>query len=57
MCTGDHTDETGLYVRGKYEIAVLTYEMFLNLMVRNAGSFTSVLLGDIDPGFRLYHRI
>ena len=22
-CTGDHTDETGQFVRGKYEIAVL----------------------------------
>jgi hypothetical protein len=41
-CTGDHTDETGEFVRGKYEIAVLTYEMFLNLMVRNAGVLNQI---------------
>jgi helicase len=47
-CTGDHTDETGLFVRGKYEIAVLTYEMFLNLMVRNAGTLNQIGLVVLD---------
>lgn len=30
-CTGDHHDDVGDFVRGKYDIALLTYEMFLNL--------------------------
>ncbi len=30
-CTGDHHDEVDDFVRGKYDIALLTYEMFLNL--------------------------
>ncbi len=47
-CTGDHTDETGQFVRGKYEIAVLTYEMFLNLMVRNAGVLNQIGLVVLD---------
>jgi helicase len=32
-CTGDYTDDTTLFIRGKYDIALLTYEMFLNLSV------------------------
>lgn len=30
-CTGDHHDDVDHFVRGKYDIALLTYEMFLNL--------------------------
>ena len=30
-CTGDYHDEVDDFVRGKYDIALLTYEMFLNL--------------------------
>ncbi len=30
-CTGDHHDEVDDFVRGRYDIALLTYEMFLNL--------------------------
>jgi helicase len=47
-CTGDHTDETGHFVRGKYEIAVLTYEMFLNLALRNAGVLSQLGLVVLD---------
>lgn len=47
-CTGDHTDETESFVRGKYEIAVLTYEMFLNLIVRNAGVLNQIGLVVLD---------
>jgi helicase len=47
-CTGDHTDETGQFVRGKYEIAVLTYEMFLGLMVRNTGVLNQIGLVVLD---------
>jgi helicase len=32
-CTGDYTDDTTLFIKGKYDIALLTYEMFLNLSV------------------------
>lgn len=34
-CTGDYQDETGAFFRGKYDLALLTYEMFLNLAVSN----------------------
>lgn len=47
-CTGDHTDETGQFVRGKYEIAVLTYEMFLNLALRNVGVLNQLGLVVLD---------
>lgn len=32
-CSGDHSDQAGQFVKGKFEIAILTYEMFLGLMV------------------------
>jgi replicative superfamily II helicase len=47
-CTGDHTDETDQFVRGKYEIAVLTYEMFLNLGLRNVGVLNQIGLIVLD---------
>lgn len=30
-CTGDHHDDIDDFVRGRYDVALLTYEMFLNL--------------------------
>ena len=30
-CTGDYADNTETYMRGQYDIALFTYEMFLNL--------------------------
>jgi helicase len=47
-CSGDHTDETDQFVRGKYEIAVLTYEMFLNFVVRNVGVLNQIGLVVLD---------
>jgi helicase len=47
-CTGDHTDETADFVRGKYEIAVLTYEMFLNLALRNVALLNQIGLVVLD---------
>lgn len=35
-CTGDYVDETTAFVRGKYDLAILTYEMYLNLIVGNS---------------------
>ncbi len=34
-CTGDSTDTVQDFVRGRYDLALLTYEMFLNLLVSN----------------------
>lgn len=34
-CTGDRLDSTNAFVRGKYDLALLTYEMFLGLAVSN----------------------
>jgi replicative superfamily II helicase len=36
-CTGDFQDDTNRFVRGKYDLAVLTYEMFLGLVLSNPG--------------------
>lgn len=30
-CTGDHQDQRGAFLNGKYDLALLTYEMFLTL--------------------------
>ena len=32
-CTGDYSDQIGPFVKGKYDVALLTYEMFLGLSV------------------------
>lgn len=32
-CTGDYLDQNNEFIRGKYDIALLTYEMFLNLSI------------------------
>lgn len=32
-CTGDYTDQTERFVKGQYDVALLTYEMFLGLSV------------------------
>lgn len=32
-CTGDYTDQTKSFAKGQYDIALLTYEMFLGLSV------------------------
>lgn len=37
-CTGDYQDQRGAFTRGKYDIAVLTYEMFLNLCLAQPGA-------------------
>jgi replicative superfamily II helicase len=47
-CNGDYSDQTDLFVRGKYEIAVLTYEMFLSLIVRRGWALNQVGLVVLD---------
>jgi helicase len=32
-CTGDYLDQNNEFIKGKYDIALLTYEMFLNISI------------------------
>lgn len=36
-CTGDYSDQVDAFVRGKYDLAVLTYEMFLSVALNAPG--------------------
>jgi helicase len=47
-CTGDYTDQSDSFVRGKYDIAVLTYEMFLNIVLANPPILSQIGLVVID---------
>ena len=47
-CTGDYQDATNAFVRGKYDIALLTYEMFLNLVVKNQGALNRIGVVVVD---------
>ena len=47
-CTGDYADQTGPFVRGKYDLAVLTYEMFLNLSMSHPGTLDVLGLVAVD---------
>jgi len=47
-CTGDHSDSTGAFVRGKYELALLTYEMFFGLALSTPTVLNQIGLVVID---------
>jgi replicative superfamily II helicase len=47
-CTGDYTDDTSRFVRGKYDFAFLTYEMFLGLGVNASASLHKIGLIVVD---------
>ncbi|MBS1706739.1 MAG: DEAD/DEAH box helicase [Armatimonadetes bacterium] len=47
-CTGDSSDQASEILKGKYEIALLTYEMFLNLAVSNPSMLHQVGLVVLD---------
>lgn len=47
-CTGDYSDQTGAFVRGKYDVALLTYEMFLNLAVNTPSLLNQIGLIVLD---------
>lgn len=47
-CCGDYVDQTDLFVRGKYDLALLTYEMFLNLVISNKGVLNQLGLIVLD---------
>lgn len=47
-CSGDYSDQTTCFVNGKYEIALLTYEMFLHLVVNKPSLLYKVGLIVLD---------
>lgn len=47
-CTGDYQDQTSSFLQGKYDLAVLTYEMFLNLSLGNAAVLNQIALVVLD---------
>jgi len=47
-CTGDYQDQTPAFLNGKYDVAVLTYEMFLNLAVGYPATLNQIGLIVID---------
>ena len=47
-CTGDRLDDVGLFIRGKYDLALLTYEMFLGLALSAPGVLNQIGLVVLD---------
>ena len=49
-CTGDRLDGSEPFMKGKYDIALLTYEMFLGLAVSNPHVLNQIGLVVLDEG-------
>jgi helicase len=47
-CTGDYQDQTSAFFCGKYDLAVLTYEMFLSLALSQPGILNQIGLVVVD---------
>lgn len=47
-CTGDYRDQADAFIRGRYDLAVLTYEMFLNLAIGNPSLLNRIGLVVLD---------
>jgi len=47
-CTGDYQDQVQLLMRGKYDLAILTYEMWLNLVVSTPAILSQIGLVVLD---------
>jgi helicase len=47
-CTGDYIDQTAAFARGKYDLACMTYEMFLSLAVSNTATLSQIGLVVLD---------
>jgi helicase len=47
-CTGDYGDQTTAFMQGKYELAILTYEMFLSIALNKSALLHSVGLVVLD---------
>ena len=48
ICTGDHQDDVNAFMRGKYDLAFLTFEMFLQLAVGQEGVLERIGLIMLD---------
>ena len=49
-CTGDRMDDAGPFIRGKYDLALLTYEMFLGLSLGAPSVLNQIGLVVLDEG-------
>jgi len=49
-CTGDRLDDAGPFIRGKYDLALLTYEMFLGLVLSTPSVLNQIGLVVLDEG-------
>jgi helicase len=49
-CTGDYSDQNNEFIKGKYDIALFTYEMFLNLSVSIPEVLHNIGLVVLDEG-------
>lgn len=49
-CTGDYSDQVSTLMRGKYDLGILTYEMFLNLVIGNPHLLNQLGLVVLDEG-------
>ncbi len=47
-CTGDYSDQASSFIKGKFDLAVLTFEMFLNLIVSNPATLNKIGLVVLD---------
>jgi helicase len=47
-CTGDFQDQTSAFFQGKFDLALLTYEMFLNLSLGKPYALTQIGLVVVD---------
>jgi helicase len=47
-CTGDYLDQTSDFLRGQFDIALLTYEMYLSISVTNPATLDSLGLLVLD---------
>ena len=47
-CTGDYGDQAAPLIQGKYEVAILTYEMFLSIALDKPALLHSIGLVVVD---------
>jgi replicative superfamily II helicase len=47
-CSGDYSDEVSSFLKGKYEMALLTYEMFLQLVIGSPAALNQLGLIVLD---------
>jgi replicative superfamily II helicase len=47
-CSGDYSDQVGAFYKGKYDLALLTYEMFLQLVVGSPYTLNQIGLVVLD---------